>query len=96
MAAARDVIDLTIVTMGTNKTPRGFADWKEQIMKLIICTKFHVNPMNFVESRRGVGPIDPPPPIKCSCNHFFFTASRVNNSILSPALRYNGALHSST
>ena len=62
MAAARDVIDLTIVTMGTNKTPRGFADWKEQIMKLIICTKFHVNPMNFVESRRGAGPIDPPPP----------------------------------
>ena len=29
-------------------------------MKLVICTKFQVNRMNFVESRRG-GPIAPPP-----------------------------------
>ena len=29
-------------------------------MKLVICTKFQVNRMNCVESRRG-GPIDPPP-----------------------------------
>ena len=29
-------------------------------MKLVICTKFQVNRMNWVESRRG-GPIDPPP-----------------------------------
>ena len=31
-------------------------------MKLAICTKFQVNRMNCVESRRGGGPIDPPPP----------------------------------
>ena len=32
-------------------------------MKLVICTKFQVNRMNCVESRRGGGgPIDPPPP----------------------------------
>ena len=30
-------------------------------MKLVICTKFQVNQMNCVESRRGGGPIDPPP-----------------------------------
>ena len=30
-------------------------------MKLVICTKFQVNRMNCVESRRG-GPIDTPPP----------------------------------
>ena len=31
-------------------------------MKLVICTKFQVNQMYFVESRRGAGggPIDPP------------------------------------
>ena len=29
-------------------------------MKLVICTKFQVNRMNCVESRRGGGPIDPP------------------------------------
>ena len=28
-------------------------------MKLAICTKFQVNRMNCVESRRGGGPIDP-------------------------------------
>ena len=31
-------------------------------MKLAICTKFQVNRMNCVESRKG-GPIDPPPPL---------------------------------
>ena len=33
-------------------------------MKLTICTKFYVNRMNCVESRRGGGPIyhSPPPP----------------------------------
>ena len=46
-------------------------------MKLVICTKFHVNRMNCVESRRGGGPIDPLPPLKASCNYFFFEASRV-------------------
>ena len=29
-------------------------------MKLAICTKFQINRMNCVESRRGAGPIDPP------------------------------------
>ena len=43
-------------------------------MKLAICTKFQVNQMNCVESRRG-GPIDPP--LKASCNYFFLKASRV-------------------
>ena len=27
----------------------------------------------------GGGPINPPPPPKCSCNYFFFEASRVKN-----------------
>ena len=46
-------------------------------MKLVICTKFQVNRMNCVESRRGGGvPIDPPS-IKASCNYFFWKASRV-------------------
>ena len=31
-------------------------------MKLVICAKFQVNRMNCVKSRRGAGPIDPPPP----------------------------------
>ena len=38
-------------------------------MKLAMCTKFQVNRMNCVESRRGGGgggPIDPP--FKASCN----------------------------
>ena len=61
MAAACDVIYLNIVAMETNKTPRGCASLKVQ-MKLAICTKFQVNQMNCVESRRGGGPIDPPPP----------------------------------
>ena len=52
MAVACDVIYLTIVVMETNKTPRGFAELKIQ-MKLVICTKFHVNGMNRVESRGG-------------------------------------------
>ena len=46
-------------------------------MKLVICTKFHVNRMNWVESR-GWGGSDLPP-IKASCNYFFFEASRVND-----------------
>ena len=47
-------------------------------MKLVICTKFQVNRTNCVESRRGGGPIDrPPPPLEASCNYFFFEASRV-------------------
>ena len=47
-------------------------------MKLVICTKFHVNRMNCVESRRR-DPVDPPPPpiLKYSCNYFSFEASRV-------------------
>ena len=60
MAAACDVIYLTIVAMETNKRPRGFAQLKVQ-MKFVICKKFHVNRINCVESRRG-GPIDLPPP----------------------------------
>ena len=47
-------------------------------MKLVICTKFHVNRINCVESRRGRDPIDLPPP-KASCNYFFFEASRVTH-----------------
>ena len=31
-------------------------------MKLALCTKFQVNLMNCVETRKGGGPIDPPPP----------------------------------
>ena len=54
MAAACDVIYLTIIAMEINKTPRGFAQLKVQ-MKLVICTKFQVNGMNCVESRRGGG-----------------------------------------
>ena len=48
-------------------------------MKLVICTKFQVNQMNFVESRKGGGPIEPPPPLEASYNYFLFEASRVNN-----------------
>ena len=41
-------------------------------MKLAICNKFQVNRMNCVESTRwGGDPIDPPPPLKASCNYFF-------------------------
>ena len=32
--------------------------------------------MNCVKSRKG-GPIYTPPPLKASCNYFFFEASRV-------------------
>ena len=40
-------------------------------MKLVICTKFQVNRMNCVESRRGGGRSDcPPPPLKASFNYF--------------------------
>ena len=46
-------------------------------MKLVICTKFQVNRMNCVESRRGGGQIDIHPPLEVSCNYFFFEASRV-------------------
>ena len=46
MAAGFDVIDLTWIPRGLLKVQ----------MKLIICTKFYVNWMNFVASRRG--PID--------------------------------------
>ena len=50
-------------------------------MKLIICTKFHVNRMNCVESRRGEGsdwhPDWHPPPLKATYNYFFFEASRI-------------------
>ena len=49
-------------------------------MELVIFTKFHVNRMNCVESRRGVGPIEPLP-LEASCSYFFFfEAFRVNNS----------------
>ena len=41
MAAACDVIYLTIVAMETNKRPRGFAQLKVQ-MKFVICKKIHV------------------------------------------------------
>ena len=41
-------------------------------MKLVICTKFQVNLMNYVENRRGGGgPTD----------YFFFEASRVKNAL---------------
>ena len=53
-------------------------------MKRIIFTKFHVNRMNYAESRRGVR-FTPPPPPKCSCNYFFFEASRprlIQNNLL--------------
>ena len=54
MAAAYDVIYLTIVAMETNQTPRSFAKLKVK-MKLVICIKFQVNQMNCVESRKGGG-----------------------------------------
>ena len=45
-------------------------------MKLVICTKFQVNRMNCVESRWGGGfRLIPTPPLKASCNYFFFEAS---------------------
>ena len=47
-------------------------------MKLVVCTKFQVNRMSCVESRRG-DPIDPPP-LKASCNYFFLYAFRVNRA----------------
>ena len=50
MTAACDVVYLTIVAMETNKTPRGYALLKVQI-KFVVCTKFHVNWMNCVQSR---------------------------------------------
>ena len=51
-------------------------------MKLVICTKFHVNRTNCAETRRGGGgPIDPSP-FKASCNYFFFEASRVKNGFI--------------
>ena len=43
-------------------------------MKLVICTKFHVNWMNCVKSRRGEVLLTP---LKASCNYFSFEASRV-------------------
>ena len=48
-------------------------------MKFIIFTKFYVNRINCVESRRvGGGGGDPiHPPLKCSCNYFFFEPARV-------------------
>ena len=52
MAAACDVIYLTIVAMESNKTLRCFVSLKVQ-MKLAMCTKFQVNQMKCVESRRG-------------------------------------------
>ena len=61
MAAACDVIYLTIVAMESNKTLRCFVSLKVQ-MKLAMCTKFQVNQMKCVESRRGErGLIDFPP-----------------------------------
>ena len=73
MAAACDVIYLTIVSMETNKTPRGYTYLKVQ-MKLVICTKFQVNRMNCVEVEEGGGARLTPPPLKASCNYFFFEA----------------------
>ena len=62
MAAAYDVIYLTIVAMETNKTPRGYTYLKVQ-MKLVICTEFQVNRMNCVEVEEGGGArLTPPPP----------------------------------
>ena len=50
-------------------------------MKLAICTKFQVNRMNCVESRRK-GPIDPlPPPSRLRVTIFFFEASGVNDKL---------------
>ena len=53
-------------------------------MKLVICTKFQVNQINCVESRRGRGgfawpPHPPPPPsrLRTVCNYFFFDCSRL-------------------
>ena len=45
-------------------------------MKLVICTKFQVNQMNCVESRRAGARLTPP--LKASCNYFFWKASGVN------------------
>ena len=63
MAAGFDVIDLTWIPRGLLKVQ----------MKLIICTKFYVNWMNFVASRRG--PIDNLP--KVFVYFFSFKASSV-------------------
>ena len=54
-------------------------------MKLVLCYKFQVNRMNCVEGKRG-GPIDPPPPLKASCNYFFLKASRVKAKIIAKAI----------
>ena len=45
-------------------------------MKLVKCTKFHVNRMSCVEKRRGGGPIDLPPS-RLRVTIFFFDASRI-------------------
>ena len=46
-------------------------------MKLALCTKFQVNWMNCVESRRGGGAIDLPPS-RLRVTIFFWKAARVN------------------
>ena len=72
MAAACDIIYLTIVAMKTNLAPRVLALLKVQ-MKIVICTKFHVNQMNCVKSSRGRDPIDlPPPPTHLTTTIFFY------------------------
>ena len=53
MATTCDVIYVILVAMETSETPRGFAQLNVQ-KKFIICTKYHVNRMNYVENKRGV------------------------------------------
>ena len=48
-------------------------------MKLVICTKFQVNRMNCVESRRGGGSDRPPRALKASCSYVFFEALKALN-----------------
>ena len=59
-------------------------------MKLAMCTKFQVNRMNCVESRRGGGPIDPPSRLRVAIfsrrllgltTEFFYSFLAVNRTI---------------
>ena len=80
MAAAFDIIYLTIVAMETNSTSLSFAYLKVQ-MNLALCTKFHVNRMNCVESRRGVRLTPPPPPPLSRLRLTIFSSRLIGQSI---------------
>ena len=78
MAAAYDVIYFQLLPWKPIRHHLISLNWKYK-WSLLCVPNFKSIGWIVLKVEGGGGPIEPPPPLKASCNYFFLKASRVNN-----------------